>query len=580
MPAAPPVNVNNSCQIPGQAVWNIDNPAHPDDAAILRPDGVSSIAAAILARRGIVSPGEMTAFMNPRLAGLNNPLVFRDMDRAAGRVADAVARNESVCVYGDYDADGMTSTALLKLYLHALGLEARTFIPDRESDGYGLHNARIDDMAAWGVTLVICVDCGIKSVDAAAHARALGIDLVILDHHMPGEALPDVCAVVDPHRADCGSPFKYLAAVGLAFYFCGALKMALADRGATGLPDIREYLDLVAIGTVADVMPLVRDNRILVKAGLERINLKPRPGVAALKAISGCRSVVTSGTISFKMAPRLNASGRMANASNSLNLLVAGDDRTAATWAEHLELANTHRKSVEMLVTAEARQKLAESGASAGRAIVVAGNGWHPGVLGIVASRLVDEFHVPSIVLTIDDGVATGSGRSVEGFDLGAALAGLESMLIRTGGHPMAAGLSLDMSRFDEFVAVFMKLAETGVGTSTAARRLDIDAVVGMMDLQPALVDEISFMEPFGMANPEPVLAVRGATVKGARRVGREGEHLRLRFESGGVSIDGIWFNAGSCGLDEGQVVDVAFHLTRDSMSGAPSMKVCDVRPA
>jgi len=578
--AAAPVNVNNSRKNPGQTIWKIDNPDHASAAGLSLPDGVSPIAGAILKKRGLATATEMADFLSPRLALLNNPFLFKDMDKAAARVADAVMARESLCVYGDYDADGMTSTAHLKLFFHDLGLDVRTFLPDREADGYGLHQARIEEIAASGVTLIICVDCGIKSVEAAVCARNLGVDLVILDHHLPGDTLPDVCAVVDPHRADCPFPFKDLAAVGISFYFCGALRRVLADRGRTDLPDVRDYLDLVAIGTVADVMPLVRDNRILVKAGLERINQRARPGVAALKSIAGCRPPVTSGAISFRIAPRLNASGRMANPGDSLNLLVSPDDRTAATWAERLELANSQRREVESLVTEEARARVIEAGGPDARAIVVAGSGWHPGVLGIVASRLVDEFRLPSIVMTIDDGIATGSGRSIEGFDLGAALASLESMLIRTGGHPMAAGLSLEMSRFDEFVAAFKRIADLMVGDVAFQRTLPVDVVLEIQDLTQALADEISAMEPFGMGNPEPTLAMSGVTVCAARKVGREADHLKLQFESGGRTVDGIWFNAGSCGLEEGAVVDVAFHLTRDSMTGGPSLKIRDIRPA
>ena len=578
--AAAPVNVNNPRKNLCHTVWKIDNPAPAGVTAMTLPDGVSPITGAILAKRGLAGATEMAEFLAPRLALLNNPFLFRDMDKAAARVADAVIAHENVCVYGDYDADGMTSTAHLKLFFRDLGLEVQTFIPDREADGYGLHPARIAEIAGSGVSLIICVDCGIKSVEAADGARRLGVDLVILDHHLPGDTLPDVCAVVDPHRSDCPFPFKDLAAVGIAFYFCGALRRVLADRGRTDLPDVRNYLDLVAIGTVADVMPLVRDNRIMVKAGLERINHRARPGVAALKAVAGCRPPVTAGAISFRMAPRLNASGRMANPADSLNLLVSTDDRAAATWAERLELANSQRREVEFLVTEEARQKVIEAGGPDAKGIVVGGAGWHPGVLGIVASRLVDEFRLPSIVMTIDEGIATGSGRSVEGFDLGAALASLESMLIRTGGHPMAAGLSLEMSRFDEFVTAFKRIADSMVGDAAIYRTLEVDVVVEVQDLTQALTDDISAMEPFGMGNPEPTLAILDMTVGAARKVGREAEHLKLQLESGGMTVDGIWFNAGSCGLEEGAVVDVAFHLTRDSMTGGPSLKICDIRPA
>jgi len=558
--------------------WNVKPVQTPSTDT---PPGVSGIVLSILGGRGITGAERISEFLSPVLSRLNSPFMFADMERAAARVADAVLGKENVCIYGDYDADGMTSTALMKLYLSGLGLEARTFIPDRETDGYGLHTSRIDEIGATGVTLIVCVDCGIKSTEAALHAAASGIDLVILDHHLPGDELPKAHAIVDPHRADCGFPFKNLAAVGIVFYFCGALRRALSERGVSGMPDVRDFLDLVAIGTVADVMPLIGDNRILVKAGIDRINSRPRPGIAALKAIAGCRGPITASSISFRMAPRLNASGRMSSPDNSLNLLLSGDDRSAATWAEHLELANDHRREVEMALTNEARRQIMDAGGLDAKAVVVSGHGWHNGVLGIVASRLVEEFRVPAIVLSIDDdGTASGSARSVEGFDIGAALAGLERMLLRTGGHPMAAGLALDVARLDEFTTAFKAVADLCVGERGAARNLDVDLFVDLDVVDTELVRQIQLLEPFGTGNPEPILAVSGAEVVQTRRVGRDADHLKLSLRQKGTLVDGIWFGAGQSGLCEGELVDVAFNVGRDGMTGAVSIRVRDARPA
>jgi len=555
----------------------------PDSKAVGRLQsefGLSPTLASIVLARGLVSDAEISAFLDPSLSRLNNPFLFKDMEAAAARVAQAIAMRESTCIYGDYDADGMTSTALLKLFLAELGLDARTFLPDREADGYGLNTERLAELAASGTRLVICVDCGIKAVDAVEFAGSLGMDLVILDHHMPGTVLPRAVAVVDPHRHDCPFPFKDLAAVGISFYFCGALRRHMIDTGrlAAPGPDIRQFLDLVAIGTVADVMPLLQDNRILVRAGLERMNGAPRPGIAALRSVSEIRGPITSGSISFRMAPRLNASGRMSHPDTSLSLLVAGDDREAAAWADRLNVDNSLRREVGAQVLEEARRAVLSERTEDSFAIVAAGEGWHPGVLGIVAARLVEEFRVPSIVLSIDGGIATGSGRSVEGFDLGAALAELDRMLLRNGGHPMAAGLSLKMTEFDDFAREFKAIAALRLGGRTQARILDIDAIVTIDVLNNELLAEISSLEPFGIRNREPVLAASGVKIVQARRGGRDGSHLKLQFEQNGTVADGIWFGGADCGLRTGMTVDVAFCLSPDLSGMKPSMKIQDVR--
>ncbi len=550
--------------------------------------GISRTVATILAGRGITELPAIQTFLDPQLKRLGNPFLFQDMDKAAARMIRAIRSREKVCIYGDYDADGMTSTALLKLFFRSVDFDAASFLPHREADGYGLNDLRIAELAGDGITLIICVDCGIKSVETARIAAAVGIDLVILDHHVPGPELPAVCAVVDPHRVDCQFPFKDLAAVGIAFYFCGALRKMLIDNGlieAPG-PDIRTLLDLVAIGTVADVMPLKGDNRILVKAGLERINTSPRAGITALKAVSEVRGHVSSGIISFKMAPRLNASGRMSHPDTSLKLLMSENDRDAATWAEMLQQDNTLRKEVGLFVLEAARAQIVAAGGPDAKAVVVAGSGWHQGVLGIVASRLVEEFSVPAVVLSIsaseDDGrlTATGSARSVEGFDIGMALARLESLLLRCGGHPMAAGLGIDMARFDEFAAGFKKIADAQVPDEAAHKAINIDAEVTINELSQELTEQIKAMEPFGMGNPEPVLVIRDVQVTVAKKVGRDSSHMRVAFKLDNKFIDGIWFSGGESGICENMTVDVAFSLVADSHTGLPSMKVRDIRPS
>jgi len=561
--------------------WILATPDASNVEALRNGLGLRSATAAVLIRRGAVDPARAAAFLNPRLSDLGDPAGLRDIRKAVDRTVRAIESGERVCIYGDYDADGMTATALLFDFFGRVGLEVRTFVPDRALDGYGVNADRMRDLAADGVTLVITVDCGVRSHDEIAVARSLGTDVIVLDHHEPGDTLPDAAAVVNPHRADCTFPFKGLAAVGVAFYFAGAVRRELITLGriAERAVDLKPLLDLVAVGTVADVVPLLGDNRVFAWAGLKILNDGPRVGLIALKAVAEVDGrPVTAGTIGYQLAPRLNATGRLSNPRASLDLLMSRDPEEAKRFADVLNRENEERRRVEQDVMARAIEQVEAAGGPKHRALVVAGVGWHPGVVGIVASKLVEQYRRPTVVIGIEDGVGKGSGRSVRGWDIGRALESLSSLLQRCGGHPMAAGLALDASRIDEFAAAFGELADRTVPEEALIPSLEIDATVSLGDLDRGLADELTRLQPHGMGNPEPTLAMMGVKLKETRRVGRDGSHVQVTFEDGGRTIGGIWFGGADAAPAPGSVVDVAFALGIDDRTGGTRLKVKGMR--
>lgn len=559
--------------------------AVPEDvvAGLARDANLHPAVARALAARGVTDATAAERFLNPRLADLNDPGAMRDMDRAVERLADAVQSRERVCVYGDYDADGLTATAALAAVLGAVGADVATFVPDRMTDGYGLHPDRVRELAAQGVRLIVTVDCGVRGHDAIALARELGVDVVVIDHHAPDATMPPAVAVVDPHRPDCAFPFKDLCAAGLAFYASGALRRVLTARGllAPGALDVRDLLDLVAVGTVADMVPLLGDNRILVAAGLRRLNEAARPGLAALKAVSGVDGKpVTAGTVAFALAPRLNATGRLGDPRAALALLRASDDLDARRHAETLQRDNDERRLVAQRVIDEAMARVTAAGGPAHRIVVVWGEGWHPGVVGIAAARLLDAFGRPAVVIGVENGVGKGSCRSVRGFDIGRALESAAPLLERFGGHPMAAGLTVRSGRIPELAATLEALADASVDDDALVPTIALDAWIGLDDLATTLPDDVARMQPFGMGNPEPVLAVRDVVLSNARIVGKDRSHVQVEVDDGRRRCDGIWFGGATAVATIGDRIDVAFSVARDERTGAARMKVRDMRPA
>lgn len=498
------------------------------------------VARLLLARElnGIVA----SEFLAARLADLPDPLLLPDMERAARRVAAAVQSGEPVAVHGDYDVDGITGTTLLVEGLRSCGAKVDYHIPLRLKDGYGLSGSALEAAAAAGTRLVVSVDCGVSALAEARLARELGLDLVITDHHQPPPDLPDAYAIVNPQRPESAFPFRDLAGVGVAFFLLVAVRRILRESGwfATRLePDLRAVLDLVALGTIADLVPLQGVNRTLTRIGLSLLESGARPGVSALKEVAGVKSV-NCGVVGFQLAPRLNAAGRLEDAARGVELLLEQDRSNALATAKLLDRFNRDRQQIELQTLEEALSMVAALPAERTHSIVLAHDGWHSGVIGIVASRLVERFYRPTVLIALDGDGGKGSGRSIRGLHLYRALQGCAEQLLAFGGHEMAAGLSLARDQVEGFVQVFEQSARAALVDDDLTPVLLYDGVTLLAELDLEQVNALERLSPFGMGNPEPVLLIENIRARQLQRVG-EG-HLRFIACQGGDTLPAIAF--------------------------------------
>jgi single-stranded-DNA-specific exonuclease len=540
--------------------WVIKKADGKQAETLARSLGITALTARILVSRGIDSAEAGTQFLAPALSSMPDPFLLKGMHTAVERLLGARADNETVCVYGDYDVDGISGTALLVSFLRRVGISCTYFIPNRFNDGYGLHEASLQQIITLGATLIMSVDCGITAIREADFCRQAGVDLIILDHHTPQEQIPEATAVVNPLQPGCAYPFKMLAGVGVAFNLLVALRSRMRQGGlfSPGTePDLREWLDLVALGTIADVVPLIGQNRLYVYYGLQKLEKSLRPGITALKKVAGIKESVTSGQVGFRLAPRLNAAGRMESAVPGVDLLLNNDPAECAVIADELDAANAERQSVERGILEQAVAQVDGDGCyPARKSIVIASVDWHQGVIGIVASRLIERYHRPTILIAIDEeGNAKGSGRSIPGFHLLEALTICSGYLLRFGGHRYAAGIGLKSETVSSFAAAFEAVATTLLGDSELLPRLEIDTEVTSSEVSLALLEELQRLEPFGAGNPEPTLMLRGVTVVERRIVG-DG-HLKLRVSAEGKIFNAIAFRQAECPT-EGHL-DIAF---------------------
>ncbi|RPF49857.1 exonuclease RecJ [Thermodesulfitimonas autotrophica] len=535
-------------------------------ALFVRELGLHPVTAQCLINRGVWSLREAAAFLAGEPAQLASPWHLKDLDKAVARLKRAVAERERVLIYGDYDADGMTATALLFLALRELGLEADCYLPSREA-GYGLKEEMLRRFREEGVRLVVTADCGISALREAALCRELGIDLVVTDHHQPGPALPDAVAVVNPKRADCPYPYKELAGVGVAYQVAAGLFESFGAQRARAAA----FLDLVAIGTIADVVPLTGENRILVRAGLKELNERPRPGLQVLLQAAGATGRVTARTVAMVLAPRLNAPGRVGDPRPAFELLLCGEEEAQekAAWLDRL---NQERQRLEALMTAEAQALVdGRPGAADQAVIVVAGEGWLPGLTGIVANRLVERYGRPVFVIALNGEEGRGSGRGVPGFNVFGALAWAGEQLIDYGGHAGAGGFTIHRQAVEPFrraVEEYARRAEPVVPESAAC-----DVLVRFTDLTPELVTELALLEPHGCANPPVRLVACGVSVEEARPVGSNGNHLKLRLRQDNVSLEGIGYGLASA-EELPAVVDLVFRPILSEVTGRLELKV------
>ena len=547
---------------------------------------VSPILTEILVNRGIDTFEKARAFFRPSIEDLHDPFIMNHMDAAVRRISLAISNNECMVVFGDYDVDGTDSTAMLWKFLKDAGASVSYFIPDRIKDGYGISTAGIDHVRDAGAKLLIAVDCGITAVQQVEYARSYGIDVVICDHHEPGNEIPNAAAVLDALKPSCSYPFKYLCGCGVAFKLIQALAASEPIRSKLGEDapkHLLDYLQYVTLATTADIVPLVNENRIMVKLGLELINSIPVPGIRALIETSGLSlGRISSGQIVFVHAPRINAVGRLGDANRAVEMLASDSYDRAVQIARVMENENLQRRKIDeetFLQAQEIVEKFLE--ADNDSAIVLHQEAWHPGVIGIVASRLVERYYRPTIMMTTVDGVAKGSARSISGFNIHEALKRCESKLIQFGGHKYAAGLTVELDRVDEFRDAFKQVAAELLTEDLLTPEIKIDAEVQLSDLTPKFIRVLSQFAPFGPENMRPVFAARNVEVLGQPRiVGKN--HLRFKVRSNTHVVDAIGFNLGHLlpRVQSGSKIDVAFSLDEGEFAGetVPQLKIRDVK--
>lgn len=552
-------------------IWNTRRYDEAEAAILAEELGVSPVTARLLAIRGLTNVDDARRFLKPSLDQLLDPFLLTDVEKAADRLLAAVASGERIAVHGDYDVDGITSTVILRRALESLGGNVGHFIPERLTDGYGLQPNTIDRLHAEGVGLIVSVDCGIRGAEAAKRARELGLDLIITDHHEPDTELPDALAIVNPKRHDCQYPDKNLAGVGVAL----KLVQALCHKSGKShwLP---AFVKIAAIGTLADVVPLVGENRVIAKLGLEMLTKGPhKVGLRALLDAAGLTGkTIDSYHIGFMVAPRINAAGRMSTPDIATRLLLASDEGMAdeaKALAGQLETENTRRRQEDQDILAKAK-KVVESDPDVGArsVLVVAGDGWHRGVIGIVASKLVDAFYRPAIVLSIDGDVAHGSCRSIPGFDMLGALESCAQMLGRFGGHKQAAGLQLESTRIKEFRQAINAHAEPLLLPDDLRPRLWLDGPLTFRDLNDRLVAELNALAPFGPSNPRPKFHTGPVEVCDGPRILKE-RHLKMSMKQDGRVIRAIQWNAAEReGKLQGQKggVEIAYTVEENEFRG------------
>jgi len=531
--------------------------------------GIAPIVAKLLCQRGLDDPEVAARFLNPSLDQLHDPFTLADMAVAVERILAAIARKERIAIHGDYDVDGITSTVIVRRALELLGADVMHFIPERLRDGYGLQPAAIERLHADGVALIVSVDCGIRGGEAARKARELGVDLIITDHHEPDVELPPALAVINPKRRDCNYPDKYLAGVGVALKLVQAL-CRKSDR-ESWLPG---FIKVAAIGTLADVVQLVGEHRVIAKVGLDLLTKGPhKVGLRALLDISGLTGkTIDSYHISFQLAPRVNAAGRMSTPDIATRLLLAADE--VRQLAMQLDGENVRRQEEEAEILAAAKKVASTDPEIGARSVlVIAGDGWHRGVIGIVASKLVDAFHRPAIVLSVEDGVAHGSCRSISKFNMLGALERCAPMLMRFGGHKQAAGLALEAGRIREFRAAVNAVADETLGPDDLMPRLKIDSDLTFRDITGGVAAGIVSLAPFGAGNPRPVFAARGVEIIDGPRKLKE-RHLKMALKQDGRIFRAVaWRSAERYDdLDarraSGGAIDVAFSLEQNQYNG------------
>ena len=566
--------------------WNIRRLTAQEEALqqqLERELNISAAAARMLVVRNIQSAEEARAFIRPSLDKLHDPFLMKDMDKAVERLHQALTQNENILIYGDYDVDGTTAVAVMYRFLSPLTSRLDYYIPDRHNEGYGVSQQGIDYAAGRGCTLIITLDCGIKAVEKLAYAKSKGIDVIVCDHHTPGDELPTAVAVLNMKREDCPYPYKDLSGCGVGF------KLAQAYTQKYGLPfdNLLPLLQLLAMSIASDIVPITGENRILAHYGIKQINQAPFAGISAVIDVAGIEAKkLTINELVYKLGPRINACGRMKSGRAAVELLLTDDATFARQQAEEVNQQNEERRDCDTETTREALAMLEEDSTFAQRrSTVVYAPHWHKGVVGIVASRLIETYYRPTIVLTAgEDGIISGSARSVGGFDVYAAIDSCLDLLTNFGGHKYAAGLSMHIDNLPAFRERFEHYVATHIREDQLQPTLLVEAELELADITPAFYNVIRYLEPFGPGNPRPLFATRNLiNHRDTRVVGKTGEHLRLDVTDRAYAITGIAFGRAEMAqhIQNGNPVDICYELDENTFNNRTTiqMMVQDIKP-
>ncbi|HSE86801.1 MAG TPA: single-stranded-DNA-specific exonuclease RecJ [Candidatus Binatia bacterium] len=547
---------------------------------------ISPLLARLLVLRGLADPDSARRYLSSSLrSDLPSPFTMTDMEPAVARIVHAVKQQELIGIWGDYDVDGTTGASVLVSFLKEIGAAALYHVPHRIEEGYGLNIEGLRRLKERGVSLVVTVDCGISNANEIDAARGMGLDVVVVDHHQPPEELPSAVAVINPHRRDCTFPDKGLCAAGLAFYLIIGLRAKLRDAGwfaSSGEPDLRRYLDIVTLGTIADMVPLTGVNRTLIRRGLVEVSGSMRPGLVALKQVAGiAEGEVSAGQIGFQLGPRINAAGRVDYGIKIVELLTTNSSEVALRIAQELDEHNRERRAIEAEVLEQVlTQAQARFNNQAPHSLVLGGEGWHPGVLGIVASRIVERFHRPTVVVGFDSGQGKGSARSIRGFHMVEGFRRCAEHLEKFGGHEHAGGLSIKETNFRPFVEAFESVAREFLQPGDLFPLLEVDALLNFSEIGLPLLRELESLKPFGVGNPEPLFMTERVEVCDRKPFSAG---VRFRFRHGGRVIGGVAFGASDDFLAApGVTVDLAYRLSENEWNGTTTvdLKIVDARPA
>jgi single-stranded-DNA-specific exonuclease len=550
-----------------EKTWSFSEIDETELNAFAREFKISKVVAGILLHRGMKDKDEIRRFLDVNEQPFYDPFLLKDMDKAVNRIKQAINQNENIVVYGDYDVDGITATVVLLRTLRQLGAKVDFYIPDRQEEGYGFNAAALKSLSAVNQVL-ISVDCGITAIEEVDQVADL-FDVIITDHHLPGEQLPKATAVINPQRLDCSYPDKKLAGVGVAFKLCQALWKTMENKV------FLEDLDIVALGTIADIVPLLGENRRMVKCGLEQMSDTDKIGLQALLAVCDLNGKkIDAGHVGFILGPRLNAAGRLMSARVGVELLLSDDKVLAMDLAQKLNEENSERQLIEKQILAKAENQLAEVDVAAQKVLVLAGEDWHTGVIGIVASRLVEKYYKPVVIIGIKDGIGKGSCRSIRGFHMQEALQKCQDLLLGFGGHAQAAGLSILPKEIDALRERLTQAAIEVLSEKDYIPVLNIEARVSMTQVDDDLVNELTTLEPYGMGNPRPVFSCEHVQVVSARQIGKEGTHLRLNLGQDGKEAIALAWNKGDLAGKVARVmVDVAFQPEFNVWQGRQSIQ-------